>query len=320
MTDASESPETQPEPAPDTQPEVSSDARSERKRAAKKRFRSDTVTPGVMTRFRLTNDLGVSLRSYEAEITQALEEELAPFLEEGERLELTSLLRAVGRLVEDRQARVERAHSEHAQELAAGKERQRETHRRFRELRRVMVDLRQTVKSLYGRTAVRKYLGFDQPTGREPLLLLRQAQKVLHNLRDPELPRPKSRFGSETVDWGWWIDKLEPLTRALNQAARERDHDTATTQISHRAKHLELERYDRQVHAAARWIAATLELAELKDLGADLLPRTRRRRRRLKTDSDQNAAAERSDRGSAEATEASPEPPPASAEGVSRNP
>lgn len=320
MTDANESPETQPDPAPDARREAQADAPSKRKRAARKRFRSDAVTPGVIARFRLTKDLLASIRNYEAELAQALEGELSPFLEEGERLELPTLLRAVARLVEDRQARVERAHSEHARELAADKERQRETRHRFRELRRVMVDLRQTVKSLHGRTAVREYLGFDQPTGREPLLLLRQAEQVLHNLRDPDLPPPKARFGSETVDWNWWIDKLEPRTRALKQADWDRDHEAGGTESTHRTKHLELERYDRKVHAAARWIAATFELAELKELGADLLPRTRRRRRRPKTDSDGEAAPERSDRGSAEVTEASPELPPASAEGVSRNP
>lgn len=301
MADASESPETQPDPAPDARHEAASD----RERAPKKSKGKDEVSPAIMARFRLTKDLGASLRNHEAELTQALEEVLSPFLQEGERLELPTLLRTVGRLVEEGQTRMDRAHYRHDEELTADKARQRETRRRFRELRRVLVDLRHSVTSLYGRTAVKKYLGLDQPTGREPLLLQRQAQQVLHNLRNPERPRPKSRFGSETVDWDWWIDKLEPLARALEQADREREDDAATTQISHRGKHLELERYDRRVHAAARWIAATFELADRKELGADLLPRTRRRQRRPKTDSENNAATERSERGFPDGRDAS---------------
>jgi hypothetical protein len=273
-----------------------------------------------MTRSRLTNDIGVSLENHEAEITQALDEVLSPFLQDGERLELTSLLRTVGRLVEDRQARLERAHREHAQEVTHDKDRQRETRRRFRELRRVMVDLRQSVRSFYGRAVVRKYLGLDRPTGREPLLLLYQAQEALHRIQDPGLPRPKPRFGNQSLDWDWWVDKLEPPTRALRQAVYDQDHEARETESFHRAKELELEGYDRQVHAAARWIAATFELADRKRFGTDLRPRTRRRQRRPKTNSDEEAAPGRSGRGAGSETEASPARPSASGEGASTGP
>jgi hypothetical protein len=316
MADTSES----PDPQSDATAEVASEARSARGRAAKNRTRSPVLSPAITTRDRLTKDLGTSLRVHEAEVTQALEEVLSPFVDDGQQLELTPLLRAVGRLVEARQHQLRRTHLDHAQEVRTDKKLQQETRRRLRELRRVMVDLRQTVRSLYGKAAVRAYLGFDQPTGREPLLLLAQARDVLRHVQDPDRPRPQPKFGNQTVDWDWWVEKLGPPTQALQQAVYDQDHEARETESFHRARELELEAYDRQVHAAARWIAATFELADRKRYGGHLRPRTRRRQGRSKTNSEEEAALARSGGRSGEETQVSSNPPSGSVEGAAPSP
>jgi len=314
MADTSES----PDPRSDARTEAASEGRSARQRAARKGTRAPAAAPVIMTRRRLTNDLTSALRVHETEVSQALEEVLSPFVEDGEQLQLTPLLRAVGGLVETRQRQLRRTHLDHAQEVRTDKERQQETRRRFQELRRLMVDLRQTVRSLYGKTAVKAYLGFVQPTGREPLLLLHQAQDVLRHVQDPDRPRPQPRFGDQTVDWDWWVEKLEPPTRALQQAVYDQDHEARETESLHRAKELEREAYDRQVHAAARWIAATFELADRKRYGRSLRPFAGTRRRRSKTDSEQEPRSEPSGGGTGNGTEDSPTPASVSAQGASK--
>ena len=197
MTDASESLDT----PPDGTHEAPSATPTGRKRTAKKGTRAPAAAPALLNRHRLTDDLTSGLHVHEAEVTQALEEVLSPFVEDGEPLQPTPLLRAVGRLVEARQHQLRRAHLDHADKVRSDKKHQQETRQRFQELRRLMVDLRQNARSLYGRTAVKTYLGFDQPTGREPLLLLRQAQNVLHNIQDPDRgPPPGSRRRRAPVD------------------------------------------------------------------------------------------------------------------------
>lgn len=317
MADETDSPAT----PPDSATEAASGTRPQtpvRSRPATRH--TGAASPPVLTRNRLTQDLGSSLRIHEDEVTRELEEVLGPFVEDGGPLELTRLLRAVGRLIEDRQERLGRAHHKHAREVVSDKNRQWEKRRWFQELRRVMVELRQSVRSLYGEPAVKEYLGLDQQTGREPLLLLSQARVALRHLQDPDRPRPRPRFPNQGLDWGWWIARLEPPTRALRQAVRDQDHDAAETHITHRAKERELAAYDREVHAAARWIAATFELADRKSFGSDLRPRTRRRQRRAKTKEDQAAAPERSAPGSEDESPKSSDPPSVSTQGPSPGP
>lgn len=315
MADASESPETQR----DAHAEAASKPPSTRERAAKKRLRSPAASPAIVTRYRLTGDLGVSLQQHESEVTQALEEVLSPFLEEGERLELTSLLRVVGRLIKDRQDRLERAHYAHADELTVDKNRQREKRRWFQELRRLMVDLRQTVRSLYGRAAVKQFLGLEKPTGREPVLLLRQAQRVLRLLQDPDHPRPEPKHEGNGLDWDRWIEKLETPTRELERALKEERAEAKVTDASLREKQLDLALYDREVHAAARWIVATFELADRESYGRSLLPFAKSRLRRSRTETAEEPSSEPSVGATGKETEVSPAPPSVSAERASKD-
>jgi len=311
MADASESPQTQPEPAPE--------APSARKGTGKKGQGQPAASPAIMARVRLTNDLDASLRNHEAEVAQALDELLSPFVEDGERLELPTLLRAVRRLVTDRQTRLDRTDFEHDQELTVDKERQREKRRRFQELRRLMVDLRQVVNSMFGRAAVKQFLGLEKPTGREPVLLLRQAQRVLEHLRDPERPRPEPKHEGGSLKWDRWIEKLETPTRELERALEEQRTEAGVSEGSLRQKHLDLELYDRQVHAAARWIVATFELADRKSYGRSLLPFTKSRLRRSGTGTVEEPASEPSVGATGDETEVSPTPPSASAERESKD-
>ena len=309
MADASDRPET---PA-----DATSEAPSaETPEATQARRRLDDA-PWLTARTRLTDDLRSALQTHQAEVTEALEELLGPFVDEGERLELTTLFRAVDRLVADRQARIIRVDHTHRDELIEDGVRQRDMRERLRELRRLMVDLRQAVRSLFGRGAVKRCLGLDQHTAREPVVLLRQAQRMLRLLQDPNHPRPKPEVEGVSFDWDRWIDKLETPTRELDRALKEKVAESKVTHGSLRDKHLDLELFDRNVHAAARWIAATFELADRESYGRSLRPFARSRRRRSKTQTQEEPPSEPSGDRAAKEIENPPAPPSDSAKRAS---
>jgi len=113
--------------------------------------------------------------------------------------------------------------------------------------------------------------------------------------------------------WDRWIEKLETPTRKLERALKEPLTETGASEGSLRQKHLDLELYDRQVHAAARWIGATFELADRKSYGRSLLPFTQSRLRHSGTETVEEPSFEPSVGATADETEVSPTPPSASA-------
>lgn len=315
MADASESPDTQPDGTPDTQPEAASDGGQ----AAKEGKRKVDDAPSLTARTRLSQDLRAALQNHQASVTQALEELLDPFVDDDERLELTTLFRAIDRLVADRQARIMSRHFTHRDQLIGEEGRQRTKRERFQKLRRLMVDLRELVRSLYGRTAVKNYLGLTQHTAREPVVLLRQARRVLRLLQDPDHARPEPKHEGDGLDWDRWIEKLATPARELERAVNENVAEAHESHDSVVKKHLDLELYDRDVNAAARWIVATFELADRKRFGRSLLPFSKSRLRRSQTESEEEPSSEPSGAGAEKKTEVPPTPPPVSAKGAEKS-
>ena len=63
----------------------------------------------VLRRVRLARDLRSSLDAHEAKVAKRLEKLLVPHLEDGERLEATTLLRAVHRMISNRVQQLDEA-------------------------------------------------------------------------------------------------------------------------------------------------------------------------------------------------------------------
>lgn len=233
----------------------------------------------VLRRIRLANDLRSSLDAHEDGLVQKLGELLGPFLETGERLELRTLLRAIDRLIRDRIEQLSDADEAHRLELNQDSTLRTEQRHWFAELRRQLVDLRQVTKAVYGKAAVKEFLGLDGPTARDLVKLQREGQRVVDRISDPERVRPEPRAGTKPLDWETWKGLVETPLRKLRRAEAALTADQGESETAFVQRLQDRERFDQQVHAAARWLMATYELIGFEQARRDLLPETRKRRR-----------------------------------------
>lgn len=252
---------------------------TETDKSTKRRRRRDSHSQAVLNRIRLANDLRSSLDVHETKIADRWEDLLSPYLEDGERLELTTLVRATDRLIADRLRRLEASEEEHRAELDQDSILREQRRHWAGELRRRLVDLRRSAKSLYGKAVAEKFLGLSGRTARNLVELQRVGQRVVNRISDPERDRPETRHPGTELEWGWWKEQIEIPLRELESADRAVRADAGETDTALEQKRLDLERYDQQVHAAARWLMATYELIEFEPARRSLLPETRGRRR-----------------------------------------
>lgn len=244
-----------------------------------RRRRKDSYSQAVLNRIRLANDLHSSLDVHGKKIADRWEELLSPYLEDGERLELTTLVRATDRLVADRLRQLEASEEQHRAELDQDSILRERRRHWAGELRRRLVDLRQSAKSLYGKAVSEKFLGLRGRTARSLVELQRLGQRVVKRISDPGWRRPETRHLGTELDWDWWKEQIETPLRELESADRAVRADEGETDTALEQKQRDLERYDQQVHAAARWLMATYELIGFEPARKRLLPETRGRRR-----------------------------------------
>ena len=252
---------------------------TENEKPPTKRRRKDSYSQAVLNRIRLANDLRSSLDVHETKIADRWEDLLSPYLEDGERLELTTLVRATDRLIANRLRRLEESEEEHRLELDQDSVLREERRHWAGELRRRLVDLRQSAKSLYGKAVAEKFLGLSGRTPRNLVELRRVGQRVVNRISDPERDRPETRHPGTELEWDWWKEQVEIPLRELEAADRAVSTDEGETDTALEQKRLDLESYDQQVHAVARWLMATYELIDFEPARRSLLPETRGRRR-----------------------------------------
>jgi len=257
-----------------------------------KRRRKNSYSQAVLNRIRLANDLRSSLHVHGKKIADRWEELLSPYLPDAERLELTTLVRAMDRLVADRLRQLEKSEEEHRAELDQDSILRERRRHWAGELRRRLVDLRQSAKSHYGKAVSEQFLGLRGRTARSLVELRRVGERVVNRISDPGWPRPETRHPGTELEWDWWKEQIETPLRELESADRALTADEGETVTALEQKQRDLEQYDDQVHAAARWLMATYELIGFEPARRRLLPETRSRRRTGKRKGSEGATDE----------------------------
>lgn len=233
----------------------------------------------ALYRVRLARDLRSSLRVHEEEIVGRWEEILAPYLEGDERLELTTLLRTTDRMIADRIEQLEESEKAHQLEINQDSTLRDRRRQWADELRRVLIVLRDTTQRICGKAAAETYLGIEGRTARDLVGLQRQGRRVVDRISDPTRPKPKPRTGGIPIDWDQVRNEVEQPLLELERTDRALTLDEGETDTVLEHKRRDQERYDRQVHAAARWLMATYELVGYEEAQRRLLPDSRARRR-----------------------------------------
>lgn len=211
-------------------------------------------------------------------LTEKLEELLTPYLEEGERLELPTLFRALDRMIRDREEQLARSEEKRVLERNQDAQLRIDRGEAVAEVRRLLVGLRQKVTGGYGKKEGEAFLGLHGPTSRDPLTLQRQARAVLDRLQDRPLPKP--RFKGVTLDRAQWRELLEPPVEKLEDLLLQLDKDTMESRTAGDFKQRDLERHDHDVHWTARWLVAVFSLIGHENVAQKMFPTSRARVRR----------------------------------------
>lgn len=170
---------------------------------------------------------------------------------------------------------------------------QRRQREAMAELRQRLVELRRAVDVVYGRNATREFLGLEGRTARDSVRLLREGQRALDRIGDPKRSRPEPRPPHQQLDWDVWYERVRGPLEKLNAVAGKLDLDLKESQMATDFKTLDLERYDREVGAAGRWLSATYQLLGYEPARKNLLPESRKRRRKTRRPRDAPEPASR---------------------------
>lgn len=221
----------------------------------------------VIDRVRREHSLrGILVKLHDTTV-QGLCERFAPLLEEGEDLEeaVDLLLRVLERCLDARESDLDRADEDHADQELSLKRLRRQRGEAARELRRTLVDLRDTLTSFYGRKISNRLLHIQGPTPKahDPFNLLGRAHSALVGLRGAEKEPPRRNRGVRVPFEEWrsaWIDqlktghsRLQKICERIGYGVRERE----TTQLG---KDLALELHDRDLSAISNLQEALLIL------------------------------------------------------------
>ncbi len=143
-------------------------------------------------------------------------------------------------------------------------------------LREVTLDMRRIFRVAYGEEKTEEF-GFERGIDPQPLPLLRQTQRILGNLRDPDMPLPEPRYPNigeaerESV-----VGHLEPLYHKLREAMNNLTHEEAKAQGTQVDKDQALAGFNRTYSLFVNILESAFELAGHRELAGRLrrtLPR-----------------------------------------------
>ena len=141
---------------------------------------------------------------------------------------------------------------------------------------RSVSDLRGSVERIYGAGSSAKLLNMEGRTAQAPVVLHRQAQRLVRRCADPETRWPASLYGSRQfapeIAAQEPRPKVEALGAAIEEVATERRR--AGTTLS--AKTTALESFDQTYQAEARLAEGAFMLTDLKDLENRVRPSRRK--------------------------------------------
>lgn len=148
-----------------------------------------------------------------------------------------------------------------------------------RDLYRELVALKGAIRSGHGAEGV-AILGFARRLGRDPVVVLRQMQRIVANLGNPERPLPAPKVAGTGVRPEEITRSLEPKVEALRDVLRRLDAELRETDTAQLGKNAALEQYRRVIRSLAGVAVAFFRLIGRDDLADRIPPVVRRSFRR----------------------------------------
>lgn len=241
------------------------------------------ATKGVTDRQRVAKSVAASARAHSQQVGERLREILTPALEEGETLpDLSAFLHVLARYLEMRSDAIIAAEEAHVEELDDDIEPRRRRDEAAAALSRTLVDIREALAGVFGRDTIKELVGLEGNTASEPVLLLRQANRVLERLQQPLVGLPATKLDGIQVDLDSLAAHLQPALDNLTRAAQEVDRELRETEASLLDKDQSLDRVDEAISGIGRIVIGFDLLAGFPDYADKVrltVPARRRRNR-----------------------------------------
>ncbi len=238
------------------------------------------ISKMVTTRQRHCERLEQLVKAHGKEVAAALERLLDDEeKKDGEGLDGKAILeRLMGRLSASLGELVA-AEEQHLDELANDAEPRQRRDDTVAELRRVLLDMRSLLRCLYGPEAAEE-LGFERRIASQPWPLLRQAQRVEAQLRDPKVELPAPRYERLALDRPLDAEVIGNLVKALHQALKDVNREEAKAQHTKLAKDRAMDTFDDHYLLLSHLLVTALRLGGQPVLAAKIPTSLRRRPRR----------------------------------------
>jgi len=236
---------------------------------------------GVQDRQRVAKALLASARTHARQVGERLQTNLAAVVEDGETLpDLTNLQLLFARLLERNLDALLAADECHLKELDDDPGIRHCRDQAAAELYDQVVAVRRLVRGALGADGETELLGVEGRTASDPLVLQRQAERILRRLREPGATElAASRFSSVELDLKGIPARLEEkianLRNALSAVTREQ-REAVTTQLR---KDAAFEAFDDVARGVADTLRGWCQLAGLPEF-ADRIRLTVPSRRR----------------------------------------
>ncbi|HEX2162468.1 MAG TPA: hypothetical protein VHM02_00825, partial [Thermoanaerobaculia bacterium] len=219
--------------------------------------------------------VSAAIDTHAGEAAAALDRQVRSLLGEGV-TEIEELLGTVRRLFDRHLALLVEADEAHLATVGNLADPRRGRDEAVARLSSALVEVRRLAEGLYGERA-EELLRLGGAVSQNPVVLLRQARRVVARVADAGTPRPPKRFDSASVDEAEWLERLEPEIEALEQALSRVRFGRRQMESTLRAKNEALAAYDVAFGRTARFMEALLDLSGLSSFASRLRPPVTRR-------------------------------------------
>jgi hypothetical protein len=211
------------------------------------------ASKGVTDRQRVAKALVAAARTHAQEVGERVQEILSPALQEGQTLpDLTAFQEVLAQHLENLTAAIIAADETHLEEQDDDVDPRRRRDDAAAALNATLVKIREALAGAFGRESIRELVGLQGSTATEPVVLLRQANRVLERLRQLALETRTSRLDGIQVDPGALADQLQPALDNLALAVQDVDAELRETESTLRVKDRTLDAFDAAVAGTGR--------------------------------------------------------------------
>lgn len=250
----------------------------------------------VIHRVRQASQLCSAVHVHGSRAAEALRKVLEPTLGDGAVDAGPLLAQLAAKVAAERDELVARDEAAFGEKVEARKPRRRRD-KLARDLYGRVGRLRATLDGIYGKGESRWLLGLKGKTSQDPLVLHRQASRIVAQCRDPETSWPEAGFASLAFTPEVCAAELEPAVEALGQAIDEVAAAYRAVEDTVIAKNQALERFDRTYLHAGQIIESIFRMAGLERMADKVRPRRRKGRQRKEPMEITSAAASQASGG-----------------------